>query len=200
MEGQVPSPSLSVSGTKGRLLPGLIDAHTHLVTDSGDSALDRVVGFSVQKIDEIVSCALSGQLAAGVTTVRDLGDQRFCVPDRRDRHLSTSVSAPAIIASGPPLRSKNGHCHFMGGKVSGTEEIIGAVSDRLNRGVDIIKVMASGGVNTPGTDVMRTQFTTAELQLIVDRLPQPVSRSLRKAHGNPAVEKAVAVGVDGIEH
>jgi len=196
---QVPGHCL-VTGNEGTLLPGLIDAHTHLVTDSGDSALDRVAGFSAQEIDEVVSRALSDQLAAGMTTVRDLGDRRFCVLDRRDRQLSTSVSEPTIIASGPPLTSKSGHCHFMGGEVSGTDEIIGAVADRVKRGVDIIKVMASGGVNTPGTDVMRTQFTTAELQLIVDRAHAAGVPVTAHAHGTPAVEQAVRVGVDGIEH
>src|SRR5204863_8635949 len=99
------------------------------------------------------------QLLAGVTTVRDLGDRRFCVLDRRDRQRSGPVTEPTIVVSGPPLTSKDGHCHYMGGEVSGADEIIGAVAERVERGVDIIKVMASGGVNTPGTDVMLTQFT-----------------------------------------
>jgi imidazolonepropionase-like amidohydrolase len=88
----------------------------------------------------------------------------------------------------------------MGGEVSGTGEIIGAVAERVERGADIIKVMASGGVNTPGTDVMRTQFTTGELQLIVDRAHAAGVPVTAHAHGTPAVEQAVAVGVDGIEH
>lgn len=189
-----------VTDYDGTLLPGLIDAHTHLVTDSRDSALDRVAGYTTQQIDEVVTRALADQLAAGVTTVRDLGDRRYCVLERRDRQRSTSVSEPTILASGPPLTSKNGHCHFLGGEVSGTQEIIGAVAERVERGVDIIKVMASGGVNTPGTDVMHTQFTTAELQLIVDRAHAAGVPVTAHAHGTPAVEQAVAVGVDGIEH
>ncbi len=196
---QVPERCL-VTGHEGTLLPGLIDTHTHLVTDSGDSALDRVAGFSDQEIDEVVSRALSDQLAAGVTTVRDLGDRRFCVLDRRDRQRSTLASEPTIIASGPPLTSKGGHCHYMGGEVCGTGEIIGAVLERVERGVDIVKVMASGGVYTPGTDVMATQFTTADLQLIVDRAHAAGVPVTAHAHGTPAVEQAVAVGVDGIEH
>jgi imidazolonepropionase-like amidohydrolase len=167
-----------VSEHDGTLLPGLIDAHTHLVTDSGDSALDRVAGYTTHQIEEVVTRALADQLAAGVTTVRDLGDRRYCVLERRDRQRSTPVNEPTIVASGPPVTSTGGHCHFLGGEVSGPESIVGAVAERVERGVDIIKVMASGGVNTPGTDVMATQFTTAELQ----------------------VEQALTVGVDGIEH
>jgi imidazolonepropionase-like amidohydrolase len=196
---QVPG-DCSVTGHEGTLLPGLIDAHTHLVADSGVSALDRVAGYSAEEIEEVISRALRDQLVAGVTTVRDLGDRRFCVLDRRDRQLSAPVIEPAIVASGPPLTSKDGHCHYMGGEVSGTGEIIGAVAERVERGADIIKVMASGGVNTPGTDAMLTQFTTAELQLIVDQAHAAGVAVTAHAHGTPAVEQAVAAGVDGIEH
>jgi imidazolonepropionase-like amidohydrolase len=189
-----------VTGHEGTLLPGLIDAHVHLVADSGVSALDRVAGYSAEEIEDVISRALRDQLLAGVTTVRDLGDRRFCVLDRRDRQRSVPVIEPAIVASGPPLTSKDGHCHYLGGEVSGTDEIIGAVAERVERGADIIKVMASGGVNTPGTDVMLTQFTTAELQLIVDRAHAAGVAVTAHAHGTPAVEQAVAVGVDGIEH
>ena len=137
-----------VTGYEGTLLPGLIDAHTHLVADSGVSALDRVAGYSAEEIEEVISRALRDQLVAGVTTVRDLGDRRFCVVDRRDRQRSGPVTEPTIAASGPPLTSQGGHCHYLGGEVSGADEITRAVAQRAERGVDIIKVVASGGVNT----------------------------------------------------
>jgi imidazolonepropionase-like amidohydrolase len=56
------------------VLPGLIDTHVHLVGDSGDRALSRVPGYSDQELDDVISDGLQRQLAAGVTTVRDLGD------------------------------------------------------------------------------------------------------------------------------
>jgi imidazolonepropionase-like amidohydrolase len=189
-----------VTSYDGTVLPGLIEAHTHLVTDSGVSALDRVAGYSDEQVDEVITRALGEQLAAGVTTVRDLGDRRFCVVQRRGRQPAAPASEPTIVASGPPLTSRGGHCHFLGGEVSGTAEITRAVAERVERGVDIVKVMASGGVNTPGSDVMRTQFTTAELQFIVDRAHTAGLPVTAHAHGTPAVEQAIAVGVDGIEH
>ncbi len=188
------------TGYDGTLLPGLIDAHTHLVTDSGVSALDRVAGYTAEQADDVITRALADQLAAGVTTVRDLGDRRFCVVQRRDRPPMAGTLEPTIVASGPPLTSTGGHCHFLGGEVSGTAEIARAVAERADRGVDVVKVMASGGVNTPGTDVMRTQFTTDELQLVVDRSHAAGLPVTAHAHGTPSVEQAIAVGVDGIEH
>ena len=83
---EFPAPGFcQVTVYEGTLLPGLIDTHTHLVTDSGVSALDRVASFSAEEIEQVVSTALHDQLVAGVTTVRDLGDRRFCVLERRDR-------------------------------------------------------------------------------------------------------------------
>jgi imidazolonepropionase-like amidohydrolase len=184
----------------GTLLPGLIDAHTHLVTDSGVAALDRVAGYSEVEIEQVITRALRDQLAAGVTTVRDLGDRRFCVVARRDRQREAPAMEPTIIASGPPVTSIGGHCHFMGGEASGTESIARAVTERVERGVDVIKVMASGGVNTPGSDVMLNQFTTPELTLLVERAHAAGLPVTAHAHGTPAVEQAIAVGVDGIEH
>ncbi|HEX6877741.1 MAG TPA: amidohydrolase family protein [Nocardioidaceae bacterium] len=185
---------------EGTLLPGLIDTHSHLVTDSGVAALDRVAGYSDEEIDAVVSKALRDQLVAGVTTVRDLGDRFFCVVERRDRQRGSAVVEPTILASGPPLTSRGGHCFFMGGEVSGSAEVDAAIAERVDRGVDVVKVMASGGVNTPGSDAMRTQFTTEELRRIVDAAHGAGLPVTVHAHGTPAVEQALSVSPDGIEH
>jgi imidazolonepropionase-like amidohydrolase len=185
----------------GTLLPGLIDAHTHLVTDSGMNALDRVAGYSWEEIDEVITQALADHLAAGVTTVRDLGDRDFCVLRRRDRQRADHhLTEPTIVASGPPVTIPAGHCHYLGGTVSGMAGIARAISDRAALGVDVVKVMASGGVNTPGTDVMSTQFTTDELRLLVEDAHAAGLPVTAHAHGTPAVEQSVEAGVDGIEH
>ena len=190
----------AVTTHDGTLLPGLVDAHTHLVTDSGPAALDRVGGCSHDEIDAVVSKALADQLAAGVTTVRDLGDRRFNVVERRDRQHRVPTVEPTIVASGPPLTSPGGHCHFMGGEVAGAAAIERAIAERVERGVDVVKVMASGGVNTPGSDVQRLQFTTEELRLVVDLAHAGGLRVTAHAHATTAVEQAISVGVDGIEH
>jgi imidazolonepropionase-like amidohydrolase len=183
----------------GTVLPGLIDMHTHLVTDSGPMALDRVAGYSHDEIEAVVAEALRRQLAVGVTTVRDLGDRAFHVVARRDGPPSGALE-PRIVASGPPITSSGGHCHFLGGEVVGREGIRSAVRDRVARRVDVVKVMASGGLNTPGTDVLLTQFTDDELRVLVDESHTAGLPVTAHAHGTPAVRQAVAAGVDGIEH
>ncbi len=184
------------------VLPGLIDTHVHLVTDSVVNALDLVEDYSDQQIDAVVSRALAAHLAAGVTTVRDLGDRRFVVVDRRDRQRTRGVAQPepTILASGPPLTSPRGHCWYLGGEVDGPTEIELALAERVERRVDVVKVMASGGMATTGTDVMRPQFTLDELRLIVDLAHDAGLPVTAHAHALAAVEVAVAAGVDGLEH
>jgi imidazolonepropionase-like amidohydrolase len=126
------------------VLPGLLDTHVHLVGDSEWGALDRVAGYSAEELSRVVEESLRRQLAAGVTTVRDLGDRDWVAVEHRDRQRRNgSVLEPTILASGPPLTSLRGHCHYMGGEVQGREEIARAVQERADRAIDVVKVMAA---------------------------------------------------------
>jgi imidazolonepropionase-like amidohydrolase len=125
------------------LLPGLIDSHVHLCCDSGPGALVRLTEFSDGELVAIIEEALRAHLAAGVTTVRDLGDRRWAVLDWRDRNRS-NTELPTVLGSGPPITSPNGHCANMGGEARGVEQLRQAVAQRAERGADIVKIMASG--------------------------------------------------------
>jgi imidazolonepropionase-like amidohydrolase len=182
------------------VLPGLIDVHVHLVGDSSPLALDRVAGYSDEEIDAVVSEALRRHLAAGVTTVRDLGDRRFNVVDRRDAQRAADDHLPWIVAAGPPITIPGGHCHFLGGEVAGAAGITAAVRERAERRVDAVKVMTSGGIATPGTDVAACQFALPELQLLVDEAHRVGLPVVAHAHAAAAMEQCLAVQVDGIEH
>ena len=182
------------------VLPGLIDTHVHLVTDSGPMALDRVAGYSEQEIDAVVTEALRRHRAAGVTTVRDLGDRRFNVVDRRDAQRARDDAMPWIVASGPPITTPGGHCGYLGGEVAGADQLHAAVRDRVERRVDVVKVMASGGITTPGTDIYAPQFALQDLRLLVDAAHDAGLPVTAHAHAALAIDQAVAVGTDGLEH
>jgi imidazolonepropionase-like amidohydrolase len=151
----------------------LPDACADLVASCCDSevgALDRVPELNGEALDAIITESLRRQLAAGVTTVRDLGDIRM-----RPLLVATATRRPRtaaradVVATGPPLTSVGGHCHFLGGEVASGAQISAAVRERVDRGVDVVKVMASGGMLTPGSDVMRTQFSSEDLCAIVEQ-------------------------------
>ena len=187
-----------VTAYDGTLVPGLVETHVHLVTDSGPMALDRVAGYSEAEIDAVVTEALARHLAAGVTTVRDLGDRRFNVVARRD--AQAGAVEPRIVAAGPPITTPGGHCHFLGGEVTGPDQLRAAVRERVARAVDVVKVMASGGMGTPGTDPAAAQFSLEELRLVVEEAHAAGLPVAAHAHAASAVRLALQVGVDSIEH
>jgi imidazolonepropionase-like amidohydrolase len=189
------------------LLPGLVDSHSHLVGDSRDGALDRVADYTGDELAAVVAESLRAQLASGVTVVRDLGDRDWVAVAHRDRqHASSgatgtgSAAEPTVLASGPPMTSPGGHCHALGGEVNGRDDIARAVRMRADRRVDVVKVMASGGMTTAGTDVLGTQFGEDDLTFLVHEAHRHGLQVTAHAHSLPAVEQALAAGVDGLEH
>ncbi|WFF03766.1 amidohydrolase family protein [Micromonospora sp. WMMD964] len=182
----------------GTLLPGLVDAHVHLCFDAGPDALGRLADRAGTDLDAVVEASLRAHLTAGITTVRDLGDRRDAVLRWRARRVRDDL--PTVVASGAPVTSIGGHCWSLGGEASGVDGVREAVRLRASAGADLVKIMASGGVFTPGTDTTRPQFTDLESAAAVNQahdLGLPVTAH---AHALSAVEQALRVGVDGIEH
>jgi imidazolonepropionase-like amidohydrolase len=88
----------------------------------------------------------------------------------------------------------------MGGEVAGLDQLRAAVRERADRRVDVVKVMASGGGTTAGSDVLQCQFTVDELRVLVEEAHAAGLSVTAHAHALSAVEQALAVGTDGIEH
>jgi imidazolonepropionase-like amidohydrolase len=178
------------------LLPGMVDPHVHLCGDAGPRALDQLPELSDAELDAVVTTSLAVQLASGVTAVRDLGDARWAV---LDRHRGRA-DAPTVVAAGPPITSPGGHCAGMGGEAAGERELRRAVRERAEHGADVVKIMASGGLMTRGTDVLAGQFSPAELRALVDEAHRVGLPLTAHAHPVPVIASCVAAGVDGIEH
>lgn len=177
------------------LLPGLVDSHTHLALDGTDDAVANLTGADDAALLDRMRVAARQTLAAGVTTVRDLGDRGYLALRLRDE-----AAGPEILAAGPPITTSGGHCWFLGGEVTGVEGVRQAVRERAGRGVDVIKIMATGGGITEGSLMWEQQFSRAELRAAVDeahRLGLPITAH---AHSPAAIAEVVAAGFDGIEH
>jgi imidazolonepropionase-like amidohydrolase len=181
------------------LLPGLFDTHVHLCGDGGLDALARLPDFSDAEMTAVIERSLRLHLASGVTTVRDLGDRAWAVIDWRDAYRN-GTGLPTVLGSGPPITSPKGHCWNMGGEARGVDQLRAAVRDRAKRGVDTVKIMASGGVLTPGTEVGVPQFSEEELRVVVDEAHEFGLPVTAHAHALSAIRSALAAGVDGLEH
>ena len=181
----------------GTVLPGLIDCHTHLVADASFGGLERAGSMSDDELDAVIIRSLRAHAAAGVTTVRDLGDVRY-----RTLAFRGVPGLPRVVASGPPITTPGGHCHFLGGAVGGLldADLRTAVAERVSAGVDVVKVMASGGFATPDTDQLGAQFTAAQLTVLVGEAHRNGLSLVAHAHSLAGMENALAAAVDGIEH
>jgi imidazolonepropionase-like amidohydrolase len=181
------------------LLPGLIDAHVHLALDA---SADVVAGLDAVDDGQLLAqmAKAAGQaLRAGITTVRDLGDRSFLAVRLREQ-FDPCDPGPQIVASGPPITTRGGHCHFLGGVATGASELRAAVRERAERGCEVVKVMVSGGHLTPGSTPHESQYDLADLRLIVAEAHRLGLSTAAHVQGPRSVADAVRAGFDTLEH
>jgi imidazolonepropionase-like amidohydrolase len=180
------------------LSPGLIDAHVHLAFEGTGSMDDE----SRDLTDEVARANavrnLDRHLDAGVTSVRDLG-----APSAIICRLSAEgrAGAPVIVAAGRALTIPGGHGRGMfATEVDGVEALRAAVREQVAAGARVIKVIATGGVVTPGIGVDFTAYSQAELDAVVGEAHGLGLTVAAHAHGAEGILRAVRAGVDSIEH
>jgi imidazolonepropionase-like amidohydrolase len=195
--------AVEVEGSGKTLAPGLIDVHVHLCFDgAADFAAEarEMASSAAAAIKAVRNAART--LEHGVTTVRDLGgrdDAAIQVARGVERGL---VPGPTILAAGRALTISGGHGHNVGlaREVDGPDGIRRAVREEIRSGATAIKVMATGGVLTPGIAHDFTAFTQEELEAAVDEAHSWGRVIGAHAIGPEGILRAVRAGVDSIEH
>ena len=183
--------------------PGFIDAHVHLLfTCQEDHDVTRET-LETSSPEELMAVALrncADSLLGGVTTVRDLGDIDYVTVTVRNLVAKGVMPGPAIFVAGPPITTTAGHLHWCGNTADTLDEIRKAVRKSCEREVDVIKVMASGGNMTRGSNPMMPQYEIEELQALVKeahRLKRRVAAHTLEAN---SIRRGIAAGVDTLEH
>ncbi len=190
------------------VLPGLIDAHTHLTYDP-KFGYDRLA-ISLPREALIGAKNARVTLLAGFTTVRNVGAQGFTDIALRDAINAGDVPGPRIEASGPALSITGGHCddnllpyewHATEiGVADGVENVQRKVREVIKYGADVIKVCATGGVLSLGDNPQASQFTQEELRAIIADAHRLGRKVAAHAHGAQGILWATEAGVDSIEH
>src|SRR5215831_4287465 len=190
------------------LLPGLIDAHTHLTFDPTFGY--QQLGISIPKEALIGAKNARVTLEAGFTTVRNVAASGYADIALRDAINEGMVPGPHISASGPALSITGGHCdqnllpyewHAKAdGTADGVEHVQHKVREIIKYGADVIKVCATGGVLSKGDDPRASQYTLEEMKAIVADAHRLGRKVAAHAHGAQGIAWAAEAGVDSIEH
>jgi imidazolonepropionase-like amidohydrolase len=205
----VPSDARVVDLSRYTVLPGLIDAHTHL---TGSPYLMGYRSLAVSVPREALLGARNARvtLEAGFTTVRNVGASGFADIALRDAINAGDVPGPRILASGPPLGITGGHCdenllapefHFFSeGVANGVPAVMAKVREDIKYGADLIKFCATGGVLSKGDNAELEQYSPEEMQAIIREAHRLGRKVAAHAHGARGIKDAVLAGVDSIEH
>ncbi|HSJ52033.1 MAG TPA: amidohydrolase family protein [Actinomycetota bacterium] len=192
-----------LDGTGKTLTPGLIDVHVHLCFDgSADFAREarETASDAAAAVKAVRNAAAT--LEHGVTTVRDLGGRGDAAIQVGRAVEQGRIPGPRILAAGRALTATGGHGHNVGfaREVDGPDAVRRAVREEVKAGATAIKVIATGGVLTPGIAAELTSFTPEELEAVVDEAHAWGRGVAAHAIGPEGIVRAARAGVDSIEH
>jgi imidazolonepropionase-like amidohydrolase len=184
------------------LLPGLVDAHVHLVWSGGSDPAAQVEAEGQQLTLLRAAAHARDQLHAGITTVRDLGsnwDHAIHVARGIDRG---AIEGPTVIASGRTVIMTGGHDPFWGLPCDGTDAVVRGVRTQVAAGAGVIKTAASGGVygQAEGEESGASELTYEELAALTGEAHRRGRRVAVHALGTDGIRNAVLAGVDTVEH
>ncbi len=214
---QVPPGARIIDLGDSTLLPGLIDAHTHLSFESSLDWNQDQLDFLKKPVTEQAIRATEyarRTLLAGFTSVRDVGSSDLIDVGLRNAINAGKVPGPRMLVAVNAIGARGGHCDPTGGyrpellKEPGPEQGVGNGPDQIRaavrfdtkHGADVIKTCATGGVLSEADKVDSPQLTQAELDALVDEAHALGRKTAAHAHGAEGAKRAIRAGIDSIEH
>src|SRR5436853_3337408 len=206
---RAPADALVIDLSNATVLPGLIDAHTHL-TGNPEQIGYQSLGISIPR--EALYGARNARvtLEAGFTTVRNVGAPAYTDVALRDAIDAGDIPGPRMDVSGPAIGITGGHCdenllppqfnYRADGVADGVAAVMQKTRENVKYGASVIKVCATGGVLSKGDSPGAEQFSDEEIRAIVTEAHRLGRKVAAHAHGASGIKQAVLAGVDSIEH
>ena len=200
--GQLPSDAEIVDLGDVAILPGLIDAHVHLIWAGAEPNPEEIRAREPIPMATVRAVRHAADtLLGGTTTVRDIGCPHGVAFAVRDAVAAGIIPGPRIVASGAPLVMTGGHCHPMGVEVDGPFEARKAARQQLKEGADFLKMLATGGVyGLRHDEPWSPQLELDELQAAVAEAHKAHRVAAIHAEGEQGIATAIEAGADTIEH
>ena len=182
------------------LLPGLINCHVHLCFGAEADPV-RVMKDEPHALTALkVLRRAQETVEAGVTTVRDLGGRDYAEFAVRRAIAEGLFPGPRILGAGRPVCMTGGHGNSIGREADGPDDARKAVREQLKAGADVIKLIATGGVMTPGVEPGSPQLTLEEMRAAIEEARKAGRRTAAHAQGSTGIADAIEAGITTIEH
>ncbi len=215
-EVQIPASAKVIDLSKATVLPGLIDCHTHLGARA--DRYNPINAFKETPFTQGFAAEKNARttLLAGFTSVRDVGSSPFMAVDLRNSINEGYIIGPRVVASGPGISITGGHGDLNNYSpetrvtmfpeerdyqiADGPDQVRHVVRAQVKYGVDVIKILATGGVLSKGDSPGAPQFTFEELKVAADEAHMAGRKIAAHAHGTQGIKNAILAGIDSIEH
>ncbi|AUN29413.1 Xaa-Pro dipeptidase [Niveispirillum cyanobacteriorum] len=205
----VPDGAARLDLTGMTILPGLIDMHVHL---TGRHDMHGYEGLAESTGDETINGVIHAEktLMAGFTAARNLGAAGYSDVALRRALAANRLNGPRLYVSGPSIGATGGHCDnnllppeydaHSQGAADGPWGVVKKVREVKKYGADLIKICATGGVLSKGTQVGAQQLAQEEMDAIVAEAKRLGLKVAAHAHGTAGIKAAIRAGVDTVEH
>jgi imidazolonepropionase-like amidohydrolase len=193
----VPPKTRTIDASGKTVMPGLIDAHTHLTVYQDPALLSAAgAGRAIMRGASLARQALR----AGITTMRDMGGFMFTDIDLRNAIAAGQVPGPRLLCSGKVISTTGGHIFYVSREADGPDEVRKAAREQIKMGADLIKVMCSGGVERVDESINAVQLNMDEIRAAVGVAKDNGTVVAAHAHPKRAMKEALLAGVSSIEH